>query len=42
MNHDQLRSALDTCLLTDSELAEGYDAWRTYPDAFGAWAEVED
>lgn len=42
MDHGELRAALDECLLTDSELAEGESAWLAYPDAFGAWAEVED
>ncbi|WP_462381703.1 zinc metallochaperone GTPase ZigA [Pseudomonas sp. Marseille-QA0892] len=42
MDHEELRAALDGCLLTDSELAGGDEAWRAYPDAFGPWAELED
>jgi G3E family GTPase len=33
-----LRAALNACLLTDDEFAEGEDAWRRYEDKFG-WNE---
>lgn len=32
-----LRGVLDTCLLTDVELAAGPEAWRGYADAFPRW-----
>jgi G3E family GTPase len=38
MDEAALRTALDACLLTDAELAEGETAWRTYPDPFPRWS----
>jgi len=32
-----LREQLDTCLLTEAELAAGEDHWRSLPDPFPAW-----
>ena len=34
---DELREGLRRCLLTESELAAGPDAWRALPDPFPAW-----
>jgi len=34
---DELVAALDTCLLTDAELAMGPEVWRTWPDPFTPW-----
>lgn len=42
MNHDQVRSALEACLLTKEEMAAGIDAWRTYDDPFPSWEEEHD
>ncbi|MDG4838526.1 GTP-binding protein [Micromonospora sp. WMMD967] len=33
----RLRAALTACLLTDTEIAAGKDAWRTLPDPFPQW-----
>lgn len=33
----QLRAELDTCLLTDAEMALGVDGWRLLADPFGPW-----
>ena len=38
MDEAALRAALDTCLLTDAELAQGKAAWRKYPDPFPRWS----
>jgi len=35
------RSALDTCLLTDTELARGPNAWRALPDPFPHWTQEQ-
>ncbi|SDN40162.1 GTPase, G3E family [Allokutzneria albata] len=34
---EEITAALHDALLTDSELAEGADVWRTYEDPFGEW-----
>ncbi|MDA1359329.1 GTP-binding protein [Glycomyces luteolus] len=31
---DEIAAVLDACLLTDDEAAEGFAAWREYPDPF--------
>lgn len=36
-----LRSTLDSCLLTDAELAEGEDSWRGWPDPFAAHLDAD-
>jgi len=36
-----LTAELDACLLTDAELAGGFDAWRSLPDAWPAWIPDE-
>ncbi|MCH8497775.1 MAG: zinc metallochaperone GTPase ZigA [Marinobacter sp.] len=41
LNEAGARAALDRCLLTDAELAEGPSRWRHYPDPFPAWATVQ-
>jgi G3E family GTPase len=33
----QLKSALDDCLLTDTEMALGVEGWRLLADPFGPW-----
>ena len=33
-----LRSRLDACLLTDSELAQGETSWLAFPDPFPSWS----
>ncbi len=43
MDQDYLRSELDACLLTDSELAAGPGTWRRMEDPFPVWvAEQEE
>jgi G3E family GTPase len=37
MDEAALRASLDTCLLTDAELAQDKAAWRKYPDPFPRW-----
>ncbi|TDB77974.1 GTP-binding protein [Micromonospora sp. KC723] len=37
LNTTGLRAALTTCLLTDTEITAGQDAWRALPDPFPAW-----
>ncbi|WP_432745612.1 zinc metallochaperone GTPase ZigA [Methylobacter sp. G7] len=34
---DQARQELDQCLLSDTELSAGAEAWQTYRDNFPAW-----
>ncbi|WP_020673621.1 ribosome hibernation factor-recruiting GTPase MRF [Amycolatopsis nigrescens] len=36
---EEIEAALTGALLTDEELAAGLEAWRNYPDPFGAWHE---
>lgn len=37
MDEAALRAMLDSCLLTDAEMAEGPAAWGTYPDPLPPW-----
>ncbi|MFI6159835.1 GTP-binding protein [Micromonospora haikouensis] len=37
LDGDGLRAALAACLLTDTEIAAGEDAWRALPDPFPRW-----
>ena len=37
-----LRELLDSCLLTDSELADGFDRWPTMPDPFAGFFPLTD
>jgi G3E family GTPase len=37
LDAEALRAALDGCLLTDTEYAEGLESWRDYPDNFPSW-----
>ncbi|MEV3935005.1 GTP-binding protein [Glycomyces sp. NPDC049804] len=39
---DELTAALDACLLTDAEVAEGTAAWREYPDPFEGCFESKE
>ena len=34
LDHDAVTGLLHACLLTDDELADGFDAWRDLPDPF--------
>ncbi|WP_229069100.1 GTP-binding protein [Actinoplanes sp. DH11] len=34
LNYPAIRALLQSCLLTDDELADGFDAWRALPDPF--------
>lgn len=38
LQHDALRVALDSAVLTDDELLASREAWSAYPDPFPAWA----
>ena len=44
LDRERISASLDTCLLTDDELAEGEDAWSRYADPFPEWTppEVDD
>jgi G3E family GTPase len=42
MNQAQLRELLDAALLTDEEMAQGPEQWRTFPDPFPSIAELEE
>ncbi len=37
MNHEKLIAALDRCLLSDQEIAQGEERWLEYDDPFPAW-----
>ncbi len=37
MDEPALRARLESCLLTDDELALGPAQWATFPDPFGSW-----
>ncbi|GAB5415890.1 MAG: zinc metallochaperone GTPase ZigA [Congregibacter sp.] len=37
MQEEEARAALDSCLLTDQELAEGTASWASLPDPFPEW-----
>ncbi len=39
---DELAAVLDSCLLTDGELAAGEDAWRGYADPFAGCFDIEE
>lgn len=36
---ESLTAALDSCVLTDDELAEGPSAWQRYPDPLPSWSD---
>ena len=38
---EEVERILDTCLLTDQELAEGEQGWLGWPDPFAAWLGAE-
>jgi G3E family GTPase len=42
IDNNLIMTALDVCLLTDLEFAQGSDAWRGYHDPFPAWLVSED
>lgn len=37
-----ITAALDKCLLTDDEMADGPDAWSEYEDSFAPWVQDDD
>ncbi|MCC3762339.1 GTP-binding protein [Glycomyces sp. TRM65418] len=39
---DEIAAVLDACLVTDAELAEGWEAWREYPDPFAGCFESKE
>ncbi len=39
---DEVVRLLDACLLTDEELAQGAEVWRTWPDPLAPWLGDED
>ncbi|MCF4995295.1 GTP-binding protein [Pseudomonas syringae] len=39
IDFEQLTEQLDSCLLTDEEMALGVEGWRMLPDPFGPWHE---
>jgi G3E family GTPase len=41
INFARLVDELDSCLLTDEEMALGTEAWRSFDDPFGPWHEEE-
>jgi hypothetical protein len=42
LDETTVSAALDECLLTDSELAEGPDVWATYDDPFDSWDDADE
>jgi G3E family GTPase len=42
MDEAQLRAALDSCLLTDAELALGPEGWASFDDPFGDWTPPDE
>lgn len=41
MNISDMTAALDECLLTDDEIAQGEAAWQDYYDPFPEWRFAE-
>ena len=41
INFARLVDELDSCLLTDEEMALGTEAWHSFDDPFGPWHEEE-
>ena len=39
---DEIIRRLDSCLLTDAELAQGREVWRSWPDPMALWLGDED
>ena len=37
MDESKIRSALDRCVLTSDEIAEGFDAWAEHTDPLPPW-----
>ncbi|WP_143162939.1 hypothetical protein [Couchioplanes caeruleus] len=42
LDHDAITERLHSCLLTDAELADGFDAWRRLPDPFAGCFPLTD
>ena len=36
-NEDEIRAALDECIVTDEEFELGLDGWKQLPDPFPNW-----
>ena len=41
MNREAVQKSLDSCLLTDAEMALGWKGWRKFADPFGSWDEAD-
>lgn len=41
MDRAQIEATLTGCLLTDAEMAQGWQKWRKFPDPFGDWEGEE-
>ena len=39
LDKNKVIAALDSCLLSEEELLQGQQFWRTLPDPFPAWKE---
>lgn len=42
MDEAQIRQWLDTCILTDAEMALGEERWAEFPDPFPQWTRIEE
>lgn len=42
LNHEAVKSSLDSCLLSDAEMKSGPASWQNLPDPFGPWAVDEE
>jgi hypothetical protein len=42
VNEQAFRQALESCLLTDKEFAQGPTAWRRYKDPFPQWIAADE
>ncbi len=42
MDVDEIRSSLDSCVLNDEEVAEGFDGWAHHADPLPAWETFDN
>ena len=42
LDKPKLTQQLEACLLTDTEMSAGADAWKLFPDLFPDWKGAED
>lgn len=42
MNHEEVKTKLDSALLTDQEFAQGIDEWAKQTDPWGDWTALEE